>query len=49
MRPEHLLSAAILRVDTKALATRVSQGKGPLNVKTVDVVASDTDLVRRRD
>jgi N-acetylneuraminic acid mutarotase len=35
-RSEHLLSAAILRVDTGALATRIANGPGALNVKTSD-------------
>ena len=35
-RSEHLLNAAILRVDTKALLARLAAGLGPLNVKTID-------------
>lgn len=35
LRPEDLLSAAILRVDIKGIATRITQGKGAgLNVQT---------------
>jgi hypothetical protein len=33
---DHLLTAACLRLDTKAVAERLAQGKGPLNVKTED-------------
>jgi glucose/arabinose dehydrogenase len=35
-RSETLLSAAILRVDTGAIATRIASGQGALNVKTGD-------------
>ena len=34
MRPERLLSAAVLRVDTAALSQRLAAGQGPVNVKT---------------
>ena len=36
LRSEQLLSAAILRVDYNAIATRIAAGQGPLNVKTAD-------------
>lgn len=36
LRSEHLLSAACLRLDTSAVAKRLAEGKGPLNVKTED-------------
>ena len=35
-RAEDLLNAAILRVDTKAIAQRIAAGQGALNVKTTD-------------
>jgi hypothetical protein len=34
MRPERLLSGAILRLDTGAVAARLAAGQGPLNVQT---------------
>ena len=34
MRPEHLLSGAILRLDTAAVAARIAAGQGPLDVQT---------------
>ena len=34
MRPERLLSGAILRLDTAAVATRIAAGQGPLNAQT---------------
>ena len=38
LRQEDLLSAAILRVDTAAIATSfINQGMGPLNVQTGDL------------
>jgi glucose/arabinose dehydrogenase len=36
LRSEHLLTAACLRLDTAAVAKRLAEGKGPLNVKTED-------------
>ncbi|HEX8914749.1 MAG TPA: choice-of-anchor D domain-containing protein [Humisphaera sp.] len=39
-RAESLLSAAILKVDLAAIATRIANGQGPLNVKTVDAGGS---------
>jgi hypothetical protein len=33
-RSEHLMSAAILRVDYQAIANRLAAGQGPVNVKT---------------
>jgi glucose/arabinose dehydrogenase len=33
-RSEHLLSAAILRVDYNAIASRIAAGQGPVNVKS---------------
>jgi hypothetical protein len=36
LRNEHLLTAACLRLDTKAVADRLAAGGGPLNVKTED-------------
>ena len=36
MRPERLLSAAILRVNIQAIGERIANGQGPLNVKTQD-------------
>jgi glucose/arabinose dehydrogenase len=36
LRNEHLLTAACLRLDTRAVAKRLAEGKGPLNVKTED-------------
>src|SRR3954466_9407310 len=33
-RPEHLLNAAILRLDTNAVAQRIAAGQGALNVQT---------------
>lgn len=33
-RSEHLMSAAILRVDYNAIANRIAAGQGPVNVKT---------------
>ena len=36
MRPERLLTAAILRVDTAAIAARLAAGQGALDVKTPD-------------
>jgi hypothetical protein len=41
LRNEHLLTAACLRVDTAAIARRIAEGKGPLNVKTRDDGAGD--------
>ena len=35
-REEHLLNAACLRLDTDAVAARLDDGQGPLNVKTED-------------
>ena len=36
MRPERLLSGAILRLDTAAVAARIAGGQGPLDVLTPD-------------
>jgi glucose/arabinose dehydrogenase len=35
-RTEHLLNAAVLRVDIAAIASRIALGQGPLNVQTED-------------
>ena len=37
MRPERLLSATVLRLDTAAVAARLAAGQGPLNALTPDV------------
>ena len=36
MRPERLLSAAVIRVDTAAIAARIASAQGALDVKTPD-------------
>jgi hypothetical protein len=44
LRNEHLLTAACLRVDTQAIASRLAQGKGPLNVKTEHEAGDPADV-----
>ena len=37
LRTEHLLTAAILRVDTQAIAQRIANNQGALDVRTGEV------------